>query len=255
MGRCWLLAGITRDRFALMSLRSLQPLRALRAIRELFANPDDTHYVFEVIDALQGPALDRMHGRLRRSEQGRLLLAQRPDLVSVLSDRERLRAMPEGSLGRAYLTFVEIEGISPAGLVDASDRAWRHGESAELAWLRNWLRDTHDLWHTTLGYQGDLIGEAALLAFTHHQTGNWGIGLIAGVAWYKLGRVTAAEIRARDIVVDGRRRAKQAVWFVAIPWHEWLERPLGEVRRELRVAEPAEYHPVRSHEVDVALAA
>lgn len=238
-----------------MTLRSLQPLRALRAIRKLFANPDDTHYVFEIIEALQGPALDRMYGRLQQSKQGRELLAERPDLIPVLNDRERLRAMPEGSLGRAYLAFVEAEGITAAGLVDASDRARRYGQIEDLAWLRNWLRDTHDLWHTVLGYQGDLIGEAALLAFSHYQTGNWGVGIIASLAWYKLGKVTAPDIGARHIVVDGRRRAKHMPWFVDVPWHRWLERPLTEVRRDLCMVAPAAYQPLRSHEVDVALAA
>jgi len=238
-----------------MSLRSLQPLRAVRALRKLFANPDETHYVFEIIDALQGPALDRMLARLRKSEQGRQLLTERPDLLPILTDRACLRALPEGSLGRAYLTFVEAEGISAEGLVDASDRARRDGETAERTWLRNWLRDTHDLWHTVLGYQGDLIGEAAILAFTHYQTGNWGVGMIASFAWYKLGRVTHPDLGARAIVVDGRRRAKRALWFVDIPWHGWLHRPLAEVRRELRVEALPEYQPVRSHEVDVAFAA
>ncbi|HSN82871.1 MAG TPA: Coq4 family protein [Polyangiales bacterium] len=238
-----------------MSLRSLQPLRALRALRKLFANPDETHYVFEIIDALQGPALDRMLVRLRESERGRRLLFERPDLLPLLTDRARLRALPEGSLGRAYLAFVEAEGISAEGLVDASDRARRVGETAERTWLRNWLRDTHDLWHTVLGYRGDLIGEAAILAFSHYQTGNWGVGMIASLAWYKLGRVTDPALGARAIVVDGRRRAKQAPWFVEIPWQRWLDRPLAEVRQELRVEELPAYQPVRSHEVDVALAA
>jgi len=163
--------------------------------------------------------------------------------------------MPEGSLGRAYLDFVESEGITAAGLVDASERARRPHESAEVAWLRNWLRDSHDLWHTVLGYRGDLIGEAAILAFSHYQTGNLGVGMIATMAWYKLGRVTAPELHARDLVRDGRRRAKRMRWFVDVPWHRWLERPLADVRRELGVPEPRPYRPVRSHEVDVALAA
>ena len=241
--------------FKAMTARTLQPLRAFRAVRKLFANPDETHHVFEIIDALQGPALRRMYRRLQRSTQGRRLLAEKPNLLPILNDRERLRAMPEGSLARAYLAFVESEGITAAGLVDASERVRRNGESDDLAWLRNWLRDTHDLWHTVLGYQGDLIGEAAILAFSHYQTGNWGVGMIASLAWYKLGRVTAPSLQARRIVRDGRLRAKQMRWFVDVPWHEWLDRPIAEVRDVLNVTGPARYQPVRSHEVDVALAA
>lgn len=238
-----------------MRARSIQPLRALRAIRRLFANPDETHHVFEIIDAMQGPALARMQRRLRATERGRRLLVEQPDLVPILSDRASLRALPAESLGRAYLDFVETEGITAAGLVDASERVRRPGETAELAWLRNWLRDTHDIWHTVLGYQGDLVGEAALLAFSHRQTGNWGVALIAAVAWYKLGRVTPPELGARRIVSEGRSSATGMPWFVEVPWHEWLGRSLAEVRRDLRVSHPVRYQPVRSHEVDVTLSA
>jgi ubiquinone biosynthesis protein COQ4 len=238
-----------------MKIHTLRPLTAIRAIRDLFANPNETQYVFEIIEALQGPALIKMRHRLQRSEQGRQLLRERPNLVPLLNDREPLRALPEGSLGRVYLEFVEREGISADGLVSASELTRQGAEAAELRWLRDWLRDTHDLWHAVLGYQGDLVGEAALLAFSHHETRNMGVGMIATVAWFKLGRITDPGIGARRAIADGRRRARRAAWFVEVPWHQWLARPIEEVRRELGVDGIAQYKPVRSHEVDVRLVA
>jgi ubiquinone biosynthesis protein COQ4 len=236
-----------------MSIASMRPLDAARAIRRAFRDPDATEHVFEVIDALQGPTLPRIRARLRRGEVGRQLLDTKPSLLPLLKDREALRALPEGSLGRAYLAFVESEGISADGLVEASEVARRRGTDAELAWIKDWLRDTHDLWHTVLGYKGDLVGEAALLAFTHRETGNLGVGAIAALAWFKLGRVTDPGIRARSTVRDGRRLAKRVEWFLEVPWHEWLDRPLADVRRDLGVLKPVSYRPVRSSEVDVSL--
>ena len=238
-----------------MSITSIRPLVAARALRNVFADPDETKYVFEVIDALQGPTLGRIRARLRRSEQGRRLLETKPDLLPLLNDRRGLRALPDGSLGRAYLAFVESENISAEGLVEASDIARRDHRHAELVWIKDWLRDTHDLWHAVLGYQGDLVGEAALLAFSHRETGNLGVGAIAALAWLKLGRETDASIRARETIADGRRIAKRAAWFLEVPWHEWLARPLDEVRRDLRVSGPVQYQPVRSDEVDMSLLA
>ncbi len=233
----------------------MRPLRAARALRELFANPDDTQQVFEIIDAMQGPALVRMRERLQQTEQGRRLLADQPNLIPLLSDRDGLRALPEGSLGRAYLAFVEAEGISADGLVDASDISRQRNEVAELRWIRNWLRDSHDVWHAVLGYKGDLIGEAALLAFSHYQTRNIGVGMIATMAWFKIGRVTDRNLGARGVILNGRRRARQSAWFLEVPWHEWLARPIDDVRRDLGVDRLAQYQPVRSHEVSVSLVA
>ncbi len=230
----------------------MRPIAAMRAIRHVFADPDATEHVFEVIDALEGPQLKRMHARLCESKTGRRLLAEKPDMIPLLRDREALRALPEGSLGRAYLDFVESEGITADGLVAASAMA-RRGAAGELSWIKDWLRDTHDLWHAVLGYHGDLVGEAALLAFSHYETGNLGVGAIAALAWLKLGRVTDPALGARATVRDGRRLAKRAAWFLDVPWHEWLARPLEDVRRDLGIAGPVRYHPIRSSDVDLSL--
>lgn len=233
----------------------MRPLKAARALRELFANPDDTQQVFEIIDAMQGPALVRMRKRLQRSEQGRQLLSEQPNLIPLLSDRDGLRALPEGSLGREYLAFVEAEGISAEGLVGASDISRQRNEAAELRWIRNWLRDSHDIWHAVLGYKGDLIGEAAILAFSHSQTRNIGVGMIATMAWFKIGRVTDPNLGARDVIINGRLRSKKSAWFLEVPWHQWLARPIDEVRRDLGVDRLTPYRPVRSHEVNVSFVA
>ncbi|MGB5813087.1 MAG: Coq4 family protein [Polyangiales bacterium] len=225
----------------------------MRAARELFANPDETEHVFQIIEALQGPSLHRIKARLESTGQGRRLLETRPNILPLLCDREALERMPEGSLGRAYLAFVDAEGITADGLVEASRRGRRQA-TPELTWIKDWLRDTHDLWHTVLGYQGDLVGEAALLAFSHGNTGNVGVAMIAAIAWFKLGRVTDPESGAREVVRDGRRIAKRTAWFIGNPWHEWLERPLAEVRRDLGVERPVLYQPVRASEVDVSFA-
>lgn len=238
-----------------MSITSLRPLHAARALRRVFADPDATEHVFEVIDALQGPNLKRIRARLQKTELGRRLLSTKPNLVPLLSDRQSLRALPEGSLGRAYLDFVESEGITADGLVEASSKARQDSLDGEFLWIKDWLRDTHDLWHVVLGYKGDLVGEAALLAFSHTETGNLGVAAIAALAWFKLGRVTDRRLGARATVRDGRRRAKQAAWFIEVPWHEWLDRPLEDVRRDLGVCSPVPYHPIRSSDVDVSLMA
>jgi ubiquinone biosynthesis protein COQ4 len=234
------------------SFMTLRPLVAVRAARALFDNPDETEHVFEIIDALQGPSLQRVHARLASTADGRRLLASRPSMLELLCDREALRCLPDGSLGRAYLEFVESEGITADGLVEASKKA-RRDMTPELNWIKDWLRDTHDLWHTVLGYQGDLIGEAALLAFSHGETGNLGVGFIAALAWFKLGRVTDPSVRARETVLQGRRIAKRADWFLEAPWHEWLARPLADVRHDLGIDSPVCYAPVRSSEVETSL--
>ncbi len=157
------------------AVRTIQfePKRALRAARILAADPDDLPQVFTIIESLSGNTLERIGERLQKSASGKKMLAARADIVSVLADRKALARLPEGSLGRAYLAFVERENISAEGIRDAQKKGFRQEAEllpAPLDWVHARMRDTHDLWHAAVGYSGDVLGETALLAFTFAQT-------------------------------------------------------------------------------------
>src|SRR5258708_10565504 len=90
----------------------IRPVDALRAIRALIRNPDDTALVFEIIEALSGRTRERVFNRFRHTESGQRLLAERPDLIARLTDRESLLALPAGTLGRTYGEFMSRQQIS-----------------------------------------------------------------------------------------------------------------------------------------------
>jgi ubiquinone biosynthesis protein COQ4 len=223
--------------------------KAGRAIQALLADPDDTQQVFVIIEALSGKSPERNIRRLRRHPIGKKLLADKPDILRHLRDRRSLEALPAGSVGRGYLDFVDSEGISADGLVQASEvehgAAWQ--ADGDMLFLRDRMRDTHDLWHTVTGYKGDLVGEGALLAFSFAQTWNPGVGFIITAGFLK-GR----EIGVRRQILRGLSRGLRAEWLPAVEWEKQLARPLAEVRRELRLGEPPEYVPVRTSELAAA---
>lgn len=224
----------------------IRPLEALRAVRALIADPDDTARVFDVIDALSGRNGELTFERFRRSATGQRLLEERPDLLATLSDRERLLTLPPDSLGRTYGEFMSREQISADGLVGASEEGGR-GPDPYLPEERRWfgarLRDMHDLWHVVTGYNRDLAGEAALLAFTYAQIRNRGIGFIVAAAWWKAG----SENRdARRLIREGYRRGCRAEFLPAEDWEALLEVPLAQVRSRLGVGDPPQYEQMRS---------
>jgi ubiquinone biosynthesis protein COQ4 len=224
--------------------------RAYRALQLLLTNPDDTQQVFVMIDALSGNSPRRLLARFVKDTNGSRLLAARPSVLPLLRDRERLRALPAGSLGRAYLAFVESEGISADGLVEASNlEEGRTDIDPELEFLRQRLRDTHDVWHAVTGYKGDLIGEASLLAFSLIQTRNPAIALIVLTAFLR-----GAELGIRPQILRGLLRGARARWLVAYDWENALARPLDDVRRELRVGPAPSYVPVRTSDLASAAA-
>jgi ubiquinone biosynthesis protein COQ4 len=222
--------------------RPFRPLTALRAMKRLLDDPEDTRQVFHIVRAIEGDTLARNFARFRDTPNGRRLLAERSSLLAVLSDRAALAAMPEGSLGRAYLRFCEARDLTADGLVAASEP---EGDpditDPDLVFLGERMRDQHDLWHVVTGFGPDLYGELGVLSFTVAQTGNPGIALIVAAGFL---RSRGPLRRGREAVIRGLRQGIAAQWLPAAHWEALLERPLAEVRRGLGVVPVAAYEPV-----------
>lgn len=221
--------------------KRIQPLKAIRAIRALIADKEDTSQVFKIIDALSGDSVGRGFRRFVATETGRRILAEKRNLIAALSDRARLAALPEGTLGRTYHEFMAEEDLTADGLVEASEAVERMDiRSEEEALFGARLRDQHDLWHVTSGYGRDGLGELALLAFTYAQTRNRGIGFIVLVG----ARVTAKnlpDVKIWRVVREAYRNGKKAAWLPATDWEAMLDKPLAQVRAELGIASPEAY--------------
>jgi ubiquinone biosynthesis protein COQ4 len=216
----------------------LHPLEAARSLYAVMRNPDDTAQVFRLFEAVSGRGPSALSRRFERSRGGTELLASRPEILDRLRDVKTLEALPEHSLGRAYLTFMQRDGLTPDWLVQASEVAAAPRGDLPHDYLARRLRDTHDLWHVVTGYGGDLLGEASLLAFTFAQTFAFGIGLLVSV-----GLLKADDPDARRLIIDGLARGARAAWLPAVKWEALLDQPLADVRARLRVGAPPAYEP------------
>jgi ubiquinone biosynthesis protein COQ4 len=225
-------------------------LEARRAMRALLADPDATEEAFRVISALSGNSGRRLLRRFRRTSTGARVLRDRTSLADVLGDSRRMAAMPAGSLGAALRDFYAAEELGPGDLVDASEAAFTAGPDgapdgaadadAEIFGRR--LRDLHDVFHVLTGYGRDLRGEAAVLAFTVPQTRNPGV---AYIVWTALRRAGLRSEMGR-LIRQALRRGLRSDWLPGKDWEGLLERPLDELREELRIGPPPQYDPVRS---------
>jgi ubiquinone biosynthesis protein COQ4 len=223
--------------------------RALRELRALLASPDDTEHAIDFMFSLGTRDYERSFRRFSASVAGRALLAARPLLLAALSDREALSRMPEASLGRAYLAYLDRNGFTPDGLLALNHRVRERFEreegfppvSAERAWFSDRSILVHDLLHLLTDYGTDDLGEATLLAFTLGQFGGRAQALLTvGAA------LDAARARGwRFLVSDLRawRRGRRATGLAALPWEQLLPLRLETVRSLAGVAESREAHP------------
>lgn len=215
-----------------------------RALRGLVDDPERTELVFEIIDALAGLAFERSFLKFCAHPDGRRLLAERPSLLSTLSNRAALEQLPDGSFGRSYARFMESGNLTAEGLVEAAqavavDEA--QPVDADREFFGDRLRDMHDLWHVLTGYGRDEAGEAANLAFTAAQIPNRGVTLIV---------VAAAVLGPKRLDFAWQRylwrawqRGRQASMLSVAHYEELLSLPLERVRAQLGIAPPQVAHP------------
>ena len=220
-------------------------LAALMHFRRLVANKEDTSEVFHITNCLNGNDLYKTFNAFVSDPEGKKRFLERRDLVPILDDRERLRAMPKGSLADAYCNFMDSQGLTAQGLVDEFARFSRDVEdtrSPEFRWYNNRLRDTHDMQHVLCGYSRDALGETCVLAYAYQQGNGFGIQFIAYMGALEVKRWAP---RGAPVIGAIREAAARGRASQAIEYHDLLDllpRPLEEVRDMLRIP-PMEVYP------------
>ena len=218
---------------------------AFRALLALRADNDDTTHVFKIIDALRGDSERKPLARMKETAIGRRIIEEDRNLLAVLADRERLRLLPEGSLGRVYLAFMEEEGLSADGLAEASVEGYGEKKlDPEIRTFTTWARDSHDLWHVLTGYGRDPLGELCLLGVLYSQTESRGTAFIAllGLLEVSFEYPGAPAIRA---VIQGFQIGRNAESMMAQDWERLAEQPFDEVRKALNLGQPTYYERSR----------
>jgi len=221
----------------------IRPLVAWRALRALFRNGEDTKQVFIIADALRGRTGARVFEQFRKSATGKTILAEKRSLLSVLSDRARLAALPAGTLGHCYHDFMAEEDLTADGLVEASRVVARTEVSDDQQLFRERNRDQHDLHHVSTGYGRDGLGEVCVLAFGYAQTRNRGIGAIALFGMIKLARALPGQ-PVRAAVLQAYRNGRAAARLCEQDWEALLPETLETVRRRLNIQKPTLYRQI-----------
>ena len=227
----------------------LQPLKAWRHMKKLIANKEDTEQVFQIIEALNGKSAYRDFEKFIATPAGQAEFAKRTYLPPILDNHAPLHDLPEGSVGRTYVEFMEREGLSAAGLVAESEKrpGVLRAHDDDLLWYGNRLRDTHDMYHILTGYGRDALDEATLLGFTHSQHGGLGISFICFMGGRQIAKRAPKEADIPAVIKEGRRNGKLARRLIEQDIEALLPRPLDEVREELNIKPPVAYY--RAHEV------
>lgn len=187
--------------------------------------------------------VDRYISAMRACPATRAMLDDRfmPEPYTLMD----LQRHAPGTLAHAYRRHMIGNDLRPDFFepIDPTD---------DFAYSRLRLYQTHDIWHTVLGYPASILGEAGIVGFylghfdrcmgdrAGAAAGFSAIlagGLVLHGALFRQDRIPHF-IRA---IVDGWHRGQRAQPFFPVRWEEQWDRPLTAIREELGVeVEPAD---------------
>jgi ubiquinone biosynthesis protein COQ4 len=218
---------------------------ALSAIRKLIADKEDTAQVYAIMHALNGAAYEVDYVRLLETPDGGRIAYERVELAERLMDEAFRSAFPPGSVGEAYLAFLQTENISVQGLIDESHKGIPPAELDQehpYVWFFRRFRDIHDILHVLTGYGRDALGETCLLAFSYQETHDLGRAVMAYGGYVRAHG--PAKAQARKAINEARRRAAHAAWLPGEDFEKLLSEPLDAARERLRLTPPLAYEAV-----------
>jgi ubiquinone biosynthesis protein COQ4 len=232
----------------------LEPRAWPSLARQLRETPDDVTLGTRLFFSVGGHDESPTYRRFLRTTTGRRLVAQAVAYPPLFTDYDALRALEPGTLGREYVRQLDERQIHPLKLAELTGAAYRgRAFSAEHAYVRDRVRDAHDLVHTLTGYGIDVLGEAGALSFTFAQTGNKG-----WAALVLLNHLTAlTKLRFDGWRVAGKAywRGRRARYLPAVDdWDRLLRLPIDTARSELGITPMPHYRPLWLEEIFAVLA-
>lgn len=200
--------------------------RALTALARVLANPEETDQVlvFSTL-ANAGSMPHRLH-HFFDDPRGQRLYDEHRTIDSHTVDLDALAALPEGTLGRAYATFLRSRGLTP----EVFDTPPAEVRDPRAQYVVQRIRQTHDLWHVVTGCDTDPAGEIALQAFTFAQLRAPSTLILALAGTVRTLREKPS--LPRDVLA-AYRTGRHAARLATFPWEDHWATPLTEVREML----------------------
>ncbi len=220
------------------------------ALYRLMRDPQDTAQVFRLTEALRGRSTRILYEEFAATPNGAKILADRRSLLGALTNRAALAALPDGSFGRHYLSFMAQENLTAEGLVELAHQNAKITKSKDegIALYAARMRDMHDLYHVLAGYGRDELGEICVLAFSYQQQKIRSFWVISWLGTFNImRRLRRTGIGAAGVFAAVRQASRdgiRATWLPAEDLESMLGDDLAALRARLNIAPPTKYQQV-----------
>lgn len=182
--------------------------------------------------------ISRLRQAMLNDPTGRRILRDRPRITSQSMSLEKLRQLPDNTVGRAYAAWLDREGVTP----DTRDPV-KYIDDPEEAYVMQRYRETHDFTHAITGLPVIIEGELAVKAFEFANT-VLPMTALSLVAYVRL--KPEERKRFRDVYLPwALKNGLKADEVINVYWEEELETDVDVLRQRLGIETPPDLREIR----------
>ncbi|KAF9444463.1 ubiquinone biosynthesis protein COQ4, mitochondrial [Macrolepiota fuliginosa MF-IS2] len=198
------------------------------------ADPRRGDMIAALGETTAGPSLSRLRDIMLEDPEGRGILKDRPRVNSQTVDMDELAQYPEGTFGRAYVTWLERCGVTP----DTREPV-HYIDDPELAYVMQRYRECHDFYHCICNLPVNVESE---LALKHFEFANLGLPMTAISAIFGPLRLThrKRERLYSEFVPWALKCGGTAKSLITVYWERRWDQNVEDIKRELGIWDPPE---------------
>lgn len=185
------------------------------------------------------PVLRRLQHQMLSDPVGRQILRERPRMTSTSLDLEHLRELPDNTIGKTYVKWLDKEGVSPDTRVEV-----KYIDNEELAYIYQRYRECHDFYHAITGLPIIIEGEISVKVFEYMNIGIPMSGLGALFAPLRLKK--SQKERLYNIYYPWAfKSGLNSKPLINVYWENILEEDIDEFRKTMGIEQPPDLRNLR----------
>lgn len=185
------------------------------------------------------PVLKNLKYQMLSDPIGRKILKERPRITSTSLDLDYLRALPDNSIGKNYIKWLDREGVSPDTRVPV-----KYIDDEELAYIFQRYRECHDFYHAITGLPIIIEGEIAVKVLEFMNIGIPMSGL--GALFAPLRLKSSQKERLYNIYYPWAiKSGLNSKPLINVYWENILEEDIDVFRKNMGIAKPPDLRNLR----------
>lgn len=205
-----------------------------------YFHPERNEFIVGLGESTAFPyVLKRLQKQMLADSVGRSILREKPRITSTLLDLDYLRLLPDNTIGKTYIKWLDREGVSPDTRVPV-----KYIDDEELAYIFQRYRECHDFYHAITGLPIIIEGEIAVKVLEYMNIGIPMSGL--GALFAPLRLKPKQKNRLYNIYYPwAMKSGLNSKPLINVYWENILERDIDEFRKEMGIEQPPDLRELR----------